>query len=121
VDFDTNGESGGRVYVAGSNAGLQSAVAGYTIGAVTGNLSSLNEGFGAQTETATNGLAEATFYDLTGDNVATADTTIREIFTASAPVTSGRGSFLLKAKSSAVTPAANDYTEVLTVIASASF
>lgn len=121
VDFDTNGESGGRVYVAGSNAGLQSAVAGYTIGAVTGNLSSLNEGFGAQTETATNGLAEATFYDLSGDNVATADTTIREIFTASAPVSAGRGSFLLKAKSSAVTPAASDYTEVLTVIASASF
>lgn len=53
VDFDTNGESGGRVYVVASNAGLQSSRAGYTISAVTGNLTSLSEGFGAQGATAT--------------------------------------------------------------------
>lgn len=121
VDFVTNGESGGRVYVYGSNAGLSSTRAAYTISAVTGNLTALTEGFGAQGSTATNGLSEATLYDQTGNTVGTVDTSIREIFTASAPTTSGRGSFLLKAKSSAVTPAASDYTETLTVIASASF
>lgn len=121
VDFDTNGESGGRVYVVASNAGLQSSRAGYTISTVTGNLTSLSEGFGAQSDTASNGLSEVALYDQTGNTVGTLDTTIREVFTASAPTTSGRGSFLLKAKSSAVTPAASDYTETLTVLASASF
>jgi hypothetical protein len=121
VDFVTNGENGGRVYVFGSNAGLVSTRAAYTISAVTGNLTALTEGFGAQGSTATNGLSEATLYDQTGNTVGTIDTAIREIFTASAPTTAGRGSFLLKAKSSAVTPAASDYTETLTVIASASF
>lgn len=121
VDFITNGESGGRVYVAASNAGLQSSRASYLISAVTGNLTALSEGFGAQSSTATNGLSEVTLYDKTGNEVGITDTTIREMFTASAPTTTGRGSFLLKAKSSAVTPAASDYTETLTVIASASF
>lgn len=121
VDFDTNGESGGRVYVVASNAGLQSSVASYTISSVTGNLTSLSEGFGVQSDTATNGLSEVSLYNQTGNTVGTVDTTIREVFTASAPATSGRGSFLLKAKSSAVTPAASDYTETLTVLASASF
>lgn len=121
VDFITNGETGGRVYVYGSNAGLSSTRAAYTIGAVTGNLTALTEGFGVQGSTATNGLSEATLYDQTGNTVGIVDTSIREIFTIAAPTTNGRGSFLLKAKSSAVTPAAGDYTETLTVIASASF
>lgn len=121
VDFTTNGESGGRIYVSGSNAGLQSAHAGYLISAVTNNLTSLDEGFGAQGSTEGGGLTIVPAYDLIDDNVAVVDTAIREIFTASAPTTNGRASFLLKAKSSAVTPAAGDYTETLTVIASASF
>lgn len=121
VDFITNGESGGRVYVYGGNAGLYSAVKAYTISAVNGNLSSLSEGFGAQSDTAANGLSEVILYDQTGSTVGIVDVSIREIFTASAPTTNGRGSFLLKAKSSSVTPAAGDYAETLTVIASASF
>ena len=125
VDFDTNGESGGRVYVYSDNAGLVSTVAGYTIDTVTGNLTALSEGYGAQgvsaTQSAGGPFTVTTTYDLTANNVAVTDTTIREIFTTSNPTTAGRGSFLLKAKTSAVTPAANDYTETLTVIASASF
>lgn len=125
VDFTTNGESGGKVYVYGTNAGLASIRAGYTISAVTGNLTALAEGFGAQGSSATQSsggpFVVATAYDLTSNNVAITDTSIREIFTTSNPTTAGRGSFLLKAKSSAVTPAANDYAESLTVIASASF
>ncbi len=125
VDFTTNGESGGKVYVYGSNAGLASTRAGYTISAVTGNLTSLAEGFGAQGSSATQSsggpFAIATAYSLASNNVAITDTNIREIFTTSNPTTGGRGSFLLKAKSSVVTPAANDYAESLTVIATASF
>lgn len=125
VDFTTNGESGGKVYVYGSNAGLASTRAGYTISAVTGNLAALTEGFGAQGSSATQSsggpFAIATAYSLASDNVAITDTNIREIFTTSNPISGGRGAFLLKAKSSAVTPSANDYVESLTVIASASF
>lgn len=125
VDFDTNGESGGRVYVVASNAGLQSSRAAYTISSVTGNLTSLSEGFGAQGSTATQSaggpFSIAAAYNLSSNNVAVTDTTIREIFSVGAPVTSARGSFLLKAKSSAVTPAASDYTETLTILAAASF
>lgn len=125
VDFDTNGESGGRVYVVANNAGLQSARASYLISAVTGNLTSLSEGFGAQGYSATQSsggpFAVTAAYNLSSNNVAVTDTTIREIFTTSNPTAAGRGAFLLKAKSSAVTPAASDYTETLTVIASASF
>ncbi|MFA9262623.1 MAG: hypothetical protein ACEQSB_04695 [Undibacterium sp.] len=125
VDFDTNGENGGKVYVVASNAGLQSSRASYTISSVTGNLTSLSEGFGAQGSSATQSaggpFSVATLYNVASNNVAVTDTTIREIFSASAPVTAARGSFLLKAKSSAVTPAASDYTETLTVLASASF
>lgn len=125
VDFDTNGESGGRVYVYSSNAGLQSSTAGYLISAVTGNLTALTEGFGVQGSNATQStggpFAVVAAYDLTSNNVAVTDTIIREIFTSSNPTTAGRGAFLLKAKSSAVTPAASDYTEALTVVASASF
>lgn len=121
VDFITNGENGGRVYVYGNNAGLRSTIAAYTISAVSGDLISLPEGFGAQSSTATNGLSEVALYDQVGSSVGTVDTSIREMFTASTPTTNGRGSFLFKAKSSAVTTAASDYAETLTVIASASF
>lgn len=121
VDFSTNGESGGRVYVIGKNEGLLSAAASYKIGAVTGNLASLTQGFGAQGSTATGGLAIASLYNQTGDTVGITDQYVREIFTSANPISGGRGSFLLKAKSSAVTPSAGDYSETLTVIASGSF
>ena len=121
VDFLTNGELGGHVYVVAQNAGLQSAQASSKINAVTGDLSALTQGFGAQGFSATNGLSLATLYNQTGSVVGIVDTNIREIFSAASPTTTGRGAFLLKAKSSPTTPAAGDYTEMLTVIAAASF
>lgn len=125
VDFDTNAESGGRVYVVASNTGLRSQKNNYTISAVTANLTSQSEGFGVQGSTATEGSGGPftldAFYNLSSENVGIADTSVRSLFQASAPVTSGRGSFVLKAKPSAVTPAASDYQEILTLIASAHF
>lgn len=125
VDMDTNGENGGRVYVYSTHAGLQSTTVGYTIGAVTNNLTAVSEGYGAQgssvTQSAGGPFVIATAYSLSSNNVAAIDTNIREIFTTSSPVTAGRGSFLLKAKSSSVTPAAGDYSETLTMVVSASF
>lgn len=125
VDFDTNAENGGKVYVVASNTGLQSQAQSYTINATAGDLSALSEGFGLQGSSATEGSGGpfelAAAYDLTSQNVGLADTTVRPLFSTTTPVASGRGSFVLKAKSSATTPAAPDYQEVLTLIASANF
>ncbi len=125
IDLDTNATSGGTVFVSSLNAGLKSSVASHTITAVTGNLASLSEGFGAQNSTATQSsggpLTAQTPYTGTSQNVGLADTTIRQFYISSAPIVAGRGSLLLKARSAVDTPAAPDYQDSLTFIASASF
>lgn len=125
VDFATNATSGGNVFVYGQNGGLYSSTVGYTIPAMNGSLGGVNEGFGAQGVGTSQGgggpMVINSPYDGAGDVVGITDTTIRPIFSSVAPLTSGRGSFVLKAKASSDTPAASDYTEVLTVIGSANF
>ncbi len=125
VDFDTNGENGGSVFVSGLNSGLRSSSINHTISALTTNLTSVTEGYGAQGssvgQTSGGPFSIDSAYSVSGTNVAIIDTTIRSIFTANSPVTGGRGSFELKAKASAVTPAAGDYQETLTVVSSANF
>ncbi|HEY6736427.1 MAG TPA: hypothetical protein VI322_01795 [Candidatus Saccharimonadia bacterium] len=125
VTLDTNGENGGTVYLNGHNSGLTSASSTYTIGSVTGDLSALTEGFGAQgasaTQTSGGPLALVSPYDGSGANVGVVDTVIREIFTTPAAVTAGRGSLLLKAKTKPLTPASADYTETITMVASGAF
>ena len=127
VDFSTNGESGGRIYVIGGNEGLLSTAASYKIDAITADLGSLAQaqGFGAQgysaDESSGGPFTIASLYDKTDDLVGITDQYAREIFTSANPISDGRGSFLLKAKSSVVTPPAEDYSETLTVIASGSY
>ena len=55
------------------------------------------------------------------NNVGVLDTALRLAYTSTNPVTAGRGSLVLKAKSQVSTPAASDYTDTLTLIAAASF
>ena len=125
VDFDTNGEFGGNVYVYGKNAGLRSAGVSYTIAALTGDLGALGQGFGVQSSTATQSsggpLVAANPYDGTNDVVGITDTNIRKIYSATSPVLSGRSSMQLKAKVATLTPSSNDYAEILTVVGAASF
>ncbi len=125
VDFTTNAKGGGRVYLTGQQAGLYSPLSNFTINAVTGDLSSLSTGFGAQGASATQSsggpLTISTLYNVGGNNVGSADTSIRDIFSSSASITGGRGSFILKAKPSVTTPASTDYSETLTLIAAPSY
>lgn len=125
VSLDTNGESGGMVFLSGQNAGLKSTEDNYTIASSTADLSSLAEGFGVQGVSATQSsggpLTVSSPYNVSGSNVGVADSTVRQIFAATAPVIAGRGSFILKAKTKPLTPASADYTETLTAIATASF
>jgi hypothetical protein len=125
IDLTTNAAGGGRVYVAGSNVGLASAHSSYVIPALTGDLSTSAEGYGAQTVSLAQGsggpISAVSPYNGADANVGRIDTTIREIFSTANPINAGRASFRLMAKSTQVTPAATDYTDTLTLIASASF
>lgn len=126
IDLDTNSEGGGFVYIYNSVNGLQSTSSSYTITSASNNLAAAQEGYGARVENvseSSGGPFEAESpYDQSGDVVGVLDTTTRTIFnSSSAPVNGGRGSILIKAKASAVTPASGDYASVLTMIASGSF
>lgn len=126
IDLETNAEYGGFVYIYSSNSGLKSDNLGYTISALTGNLTSQSEGFGVRSDSVGQSgggpLAVESPYDGADENVGILDTTVRKIYNSSnSPIAAGRGSALLKAKISAITPSSSDYTDTLTIIAAASF
>lgn len=126
VDLATNAPNGGFVYVFGTNGGLYSSRNNYTISAVSGNLSSLSEGFGLQYDSLSQAgggpMAVSSPYDGAGEVVGTVDTNPQEIFTTtSAPISGGRASFVIKAKINDLTPASADYTDTITIISAASF
>jgi len=125
IDFETNADNGGNVFVYGLNGSLRSAGVLYSINSATGDLSSLTEGYGARGLSNTQGsggpLNIVSPYNGSSNNVGVLDTTIRTIFSSTAPVFSGRGSFILKSKITNTTPAASDYTDTITAISSAAF
>ena len=125
ISFDTNGEAGGNVYVAAHNGGLVSSVGSYTIPSSTGDLSSLSEGFGAQGASSTQASGGPfnvlSPYNNSGGNVGILDSSYRVIFSSSSPLSSGRASYYLLAKPQVMTPAAADYSEILTMVEAISF
>lgn len=126
IDLATNSEGGGYVYISDLNSGLKSTALNYTISGVTGDLSSLGEGFGAQsaTDTESSGgpLAPVSPYNGSTNNVGIINTTVRELYsTSGAPISGGRASFLVKVKASNTTPASTDYADTLTIIASGTY
>jgi hypothetical protein len=121
VDLETNAENGGFVYIYDAYAGLKSTNVNYTIDSASANLTGATEGYGLQVSTVAN-LTAVSPYDGASETVGVVDSTIRTILnSANAPVTAGRSSISVKAKSANQTPAANDYVDTLTVIASGSF
>lgn len=121
IDLSTNAEYGGFVYVYGTNNGLKSTNTNYTITSATANLASAGEGYGLQASNVS-GLTTISPYNGSSENVGLVDTTIREILnSASAPVTNGRAQVSLKARTTSTTPASNDYSDTLTVIAASTF
>ncbi len=125
LDFTTNGNFGGNVYMYSLNSGLKSAATAYTIAALTGNLAAVQQGFGAQSASATQAsggpLTALSPYNGASDNVGITDTNIRQVYSSATPITSGRASILLKAKITSLAPASTDYTDTLTIIGAASF
>lgn len=126
ISLSTNATNGGLIYILGTNTGLLSNSASYTISAVSNDLSSVSEGYGAQnnsvSQTSGGPMEAITPYDGTGNNVGILDTAKRTIYDSSAaPVVNGRVSFTIKARASNTTPSANDYADTLTVLTTGSF
>jgi hypothetical protein len=120
IDFATNANSGGNVYVYSANGGLQSAHATSTLTSASSNLFSSGSGYGAQI-TSVSQLTKVAPYDQSGNNVGILSTNVNTILTSSAPVTAGTAAIQLQAKPSNTTPAAPDYADTLTLIAAAAF
>ena len=125
IDFATNADSGGNVYIYSANGGLRSTAAGFTLSSSTADLSSASSGFGAQetsvSQTSGGPLNELSPYNGTGNNVGALGTSITTLLTSTSPLVGGSAVFQLKAKPSAITPEAPDYAETITVIAAAAF
>lgn len=125
ANIDSNANAGVNVYITGLNAGLLSPRTSSTIATATADLASASTGFGAQGVSATQSsggpLSIVSPYNVVGQNVGLTDAVLRNIFHATNPITSGQGVFNIKAKSSSLTPASDDYAETLTVIGAAIF
>lgn len=125
LDIESNAESGSYVYIVSDNSGLLSATAGHTIGAVTGDLSSLDEGIGAQntsvSESSGGPLSVPSPYNGGSTTTGAVDGQFRQLLTSSGQLYDGRASFLLKIKTSGTTPAATDYVDIYTFVATAGF
>ncbi|GIW62865.1 MAG: hypothetical protein KatS3mg090_0691 [Patescibacteria group bacterium] len=125
LDFETNAENGGAVYVYDQYAGIRSFSVNYVISSTTGDLSSLSEGYGLQVLSTTQSsgaiLSSASPYDGSNNVVGQVDNILREILTANGPIFSGRGSVGVKVKISSETPSAYDYEDVLTFVAVSNF
>jgi hypothetical protein len=122
--ISTNANNGGTIYLYGNNAGLVSATAGnYKINSASSNLGSVLEGYGAQGTSVSGAPMELLSpYNVVGNSVGILDSTKRPFADSTGQqITNGSATFQLKAKASTTTPAANDYSDTLTVIASGSF
>jgi hypothetical protein len=123
--FSTNGTSGGNVYLNGQFGGLKSTSTGYQINAVSNDLASIGEGFGAQnssiSQTSGGPYSVVSPYNGAGNIVGIIGGSTRSLYTSSTPITGGSGTLILKAKSATNNLAASDYQEVLTFVAAANF
>ncbi|MEO7363921.1 MAG: hypothetical protein ABIV43_00225, partial [Candidatus Saccharimonadales bacterium] len=83
----TNGASGGDVYISGQNGGLRSPSTAYKINAVSTDLASAAEGFGARNnsvgQTSCSTYSVVAPYNVSGTNVGIVDSTTRSLYTSS--------------------------------------
>ncbi len=125
IDITANGETGSNVYVRSQNGGLSSTAGAYTIVSASADLASANEGFGLQSasvsQTSGGPLVALSPYNLASGNVGLLDSSLRALFSASSAIVGGHGTAALKAKASSSTPSANDYSDILTIVAAANY
>lgn len=121
--FTTNATNGGAIYISGDSTGLLSpSNSNYTIAvsAPSGNLDSLNEGYGLQS-TGASSLTAQSDYTNGGNIVGAITTSFKQLYTASSPVASGSATAVVKVKSQLTDPPGSDYANTLTFVAAASY
>jgi hypothetical protein len=128
LDFATNANAGGSVYIYSKNGALVSTTApGLPITSATADLGSgaVSQGYGAQvtsqSQTSGGPLSKLSPYDLASNNVGQLSTTANIILTASTALVGGQAAIQLQAKAANTTPAATDYSDTVTIIVAASF
>jgi hypothetical protein len=122
VDFATNADSGGSVYIYSLNGGLKSNSSSFTITSATADLSLVGTtlGYGALVASSSS-LSAVSPYNGAGNNVGILSTSVNTILNSNTPVVGGTAAVQLQAKASNTTPAATDYADTITVIAAARF
>jgi len=125
IAFSTNAVNGGTVYVKSTNSGLVSALASTTITSATADLGVVASGYGAMVSSATQSsggpFTAIAPYNVAGNNVGVLTTTLSAIISTNAAVTTGNGTILLKAKTTATTPSSTDYSDIITFVATGVF
>lgn len=125
TSLSTNAASGGDIYIKGKNGGLLSSSTGNKIEALSADLASITDGFGAQNnsvgQTSGGPFVVKSPYEVSGNSVAIVDATTRSLYSSSAPIIGGIGVLVLKGKSTTTDVAATDYQEVLTFLAAGNF
>ncbi len=125
LSLDTNGASGGGVYVSGLNTGLTSQRVSYTIPAFSGNLALQPQGFGVQatspSQSSGGPLSRVSPFDGSANTVGAESTTPQSMLSSPAAIAGGSANANAQAKASSNTPASPDYSETLTFTAAANF
>lgn len=125
LDMATNATSGGTITVQDSNVGLTSTAAGHTIASTTGLLSAGTEGYGICVGAQSNFNVYSAYSTgnctPTKHTVKALQTTPQDLIGSDRPFVSGRVEVFVKTAISNLSPAANDYTDTLTFIATGTF
>ena len=125
VDFATNADAGGSVYIYSLGSLTSTLRPGTPINSATADLSSASSGYGAQvisnTQSSGGPLNKLSPYDLGSNNVGQLSSTINTILSSANPLVGGTASVQLQAKPTNLTKAAPDYADTITIVAAASF
>lgn len=120
VTLTTNAKYGGSLLVQSTNAGITSPSKSSTISSATADLTAATTGYGAQvtaTGQSSGGPLNATSpYNGTSNNVGGLVNSLQAFASFSAPITSGTATLALLAKATNATPAATDYSDIVTVV-----
>jgi hypothetical protein len=122
MDAETNGSGGFAVVQRGDNGGLYSTTHSAQIDSVTGDLDSLDEGFGLQSyytdsnASSSGTLSVMTNYSGSGANVGIVDTDWNKVYDADGPIVEGRMALEVLARAAADKLGATDYDETITFV-----
>jgi hypothetical protein len=122
MDAETNGSGGFAIVQKGDNGGLYSTTRSVQIDSVTGDLDSLDEGFGLQSyyldyNTSSAGdISAMTNYGGSIANVGIVDTDWNKVYDADGPIIEGRMALKVLARAASDKLGATDYDETITFV-----